>query len=111
MIVDSESSSLNRLRGPRAVCTVNRCRYWGMAVLHGRPSWVDCHQNEPPVEGKQVEPVREAIHRLSIYTFHYQKHTKAHQQTLGVRTRTEIKAEHRDADNGGRAGGKGGVVH
>jgi hypothetical protein len=70
-------------------------------------SRVDCHQDEPPVEGQQVEPVREAIHRfgLSIFTFHRQKHTKAHQQTLGARTRTGIKEkEHRRPDNGGWAG-------
>ena len=33
--------------------------------------------------GGQVKPVREAIHRWSIFTFHCQKHTKVHQQTLG----------------------------
>ena len=73
-----------------------------MMILHGRHSWVDCHQDEPLLEGKQVEPVREAIHRLSIFTFHRRKHTKAHQQTLGARTRTGIKQkEHRGPDNGG----------
>jgi len=44
--------------------------------------------------------VRLFIDYLYVYTFHHQKHTKVHQQTLGARTRTEIKAEHRDADNG-----------
>jgi len=37
------------------------------AMVH---NWVDCHQDEPLLEWQQVEPVavREAIHRLSIFT-------------------------------------------
>ena len=42
----------------------------GGMVLHVYHSWVDCHQDEPLLEWQRVKPVavREAIHRLSIFS-------------------------------------------
>ena len=44
----------------------------GWVVLCGWHGWVDCHQDEPPLEWQWIEPeaVLEAIHRFSTFTVH-----------------------------------------
>jgi len=53
-------------------CIVIGTHVEGGVVLHVYNSWVDCYRDKPPLERQGVEPVamREAIHRLSIFTFH-----------------------------------------
>jgi len=76
------------------------------ATVH---SWVDCHQDEPLLEWQRVEPVavREAIHRLSIFT---PSKTYQSASTDGSGC-TPDRSEYQGPGHGGWAGGKGGIVH